>query len=87
MESCDMSTSLFSGMTFTSLPLTATREDVNLKGHTNLMPTKKQLSPTGTLQPTFPDFTTSISKLFFIFILSCPFDTDYTRTWFVLDVI
>ncbi|XP_067018316.1 putative leucine-rich repeat-containing protein DDB_G0290503 [Acropora muricata] len=62
MESCDMSTSLFSGMTFTSLPLTATREDLNLKGHTNLMPTKKQLSPTGTLQPTFPDFTTSITK-------------------------
>ena len=64
MESCDMSTSLFSGMTFTSLPLTATKEDLNLKGHTNLMPTKKQLSPNGTLQPTFPDFTTSISKFF-----------------------
>ena len=64
MESCDMSTSLFSGMTFTSLPLPATREDLNLKGHTNLMPTKKQLSPTGTLQPSFPDFTTSISKFF-----------------------
>ena len=64
MESCDMSTSLFSGMTFTSLPLTATREDLNLKGHTNLMPTKKQLFPTGTLQPTFQDFTTSISNFF-----------------------
>ena len=67
MESCDMRTSLFSGMTFTSLPLTATREDLTLKGHTNLMPTKKQLFPTGKLQPTFPDFTTSIRKFFYIY--------------------
>ena len=59
-----MSTSLFSGMTFTSLPSTADREDLSLKGHTNLMPTKKQMLPPGTLQTTLPDFTTSISKFF-----------------------
>ena len=64
MEGCNMSTSLFSGMTFTSLPSTAAREDLNLKGHTNLMPTKKNFFPTGTQQPTLPDFTTSISKFF-----------------------
>ena len=64
MESCDMSTSLFSGMTFNSLPSTAAREDLSSKGHTNSMPTKKQIIPTGTLQTTLPDFTTSISKFF-----------------------
>lgn len=56
-KSCsDVGTSLFSGMTFTTLPSTTASKDLSLMGHSELlMSSKEQSAPTETSQATVPD--------------------------------